>query len=71
MIIGPPGIGKTAFMKFYAKKHYKILINANCCELISTFKNQTIDVIDILFQMANFDKDALLFFDEIDILMND
>lgn len=54
MIIGPPGIGKTAFMKFYVKKHFKILINANCCELISTFQNQTIEVINILFEMANF-----------------
>lgn len=70
MIIGPPGIGKTAFLRFYAKKNSKILIDANCCNLI-TFGDQAINVIDILFQMANFEKDTLLFFDEIDILMND
>lgn len=49
LIIGPPGVGKTAFMKYYARRNFKLLINANCCNLISVFKNRATEVIDLLF----------------------
>jgi ATP-dependent 26S proteasome regulatory subunit len=71
LIIGPPGIGKTAFMKYYAKRQSKILLNANCSNLVVTFKHQVPEVINLLFEMANFSTDSILFFDDIDLIMND
>ena len=35
------------------------------------FKNQVSEVINLLFEMANFSNDSILFFDEIDLIMND
>lgn len=41
LLIGPPGVGKTSFMKYYARLSNKILIYANCCTLISDFQHRT------------------------------
>ncbi len=71
LLIGPPGVGKTAFMKYYARRQSKILINANFVNIIPNFKSQITAVINLLFEMANFSNDAILFFDDIDLIMND
>lgn len=71
LLIGPPGVGKTAFMKYYARRQSKILINANCSNIITSFRSQITGVINLLFEMGNFSSDAILFFDDIDLIMND
>ena len=70
LLTGPPGTGKTAVVNHLAKQANKELISVRCSDVLDKYVGGSEKNIARLFREAE-EKEAILFFDEIDSLLQD
>jgi SpoVK/Ycf46/Vps4 family AAA+-type ATPase len=70
LLTGPPGTGKTAVVNHLAEQANKELITVRCSDVLDKYVGGSEKNIARLFREAE-EKEAILFFDEIDSLLQD
>ncbi len=66
LLYGPPGTGKTFIARAIAGEIDAQFYSINCQDLISKYMGESSKQIDILFEEAEKNKKAIIFFDEFD-----
>lgn len=70
LLFGPPGTGKTEFVKYLGKSLGKKVTALKCSDLLSCYVGETEHLIAQAFRRAEADR-TILFFDEIDSFLQD
>lgn len=68
LLYGPPGTGKTFIARAIAGEINAEFYSINCQDLISKYMGESSKQIDLLFEEAEKNKKAIIFFDEFDSL---
>ena len=68
LLYGPPGTGKTFIARAIAGEIDAEFYSINCQDLISKYMGESSKQIDLLFEEAEKNKKAIIFFDEFDSL---
>lgn len=68
ILYGPPGTGKTFIAKAIASELDAVFYSINCSDLVSKFMGDSSKRVDILFEEAQKNERAAIFFDEFDSL---
>lgn len=68
LLYGPPGTGKTFITRAIAGEINAEFYSINCQDLISKYMGESSKQIDLLFEEAEKNKKAIIFFDEFDSL---
>ena len=69
LLYGPPGVGKSEFVKYLSKRLNRKLITKNVSDILSAFVGETEKNIAKSFYQAEREK-AILFFDEADAILD-